>query len=134
MAVERSARELDFLRRNRRSLEAFNLRIVAGTAPEALASEPSPAAVFVGGTGGRLGAVLDLVADRLSSGGVVVANFVGLENLAEALDRLRALGWGPNVTQLQVARGEPLGGLTTFVPQRPVWIVDARRPSGPIGP
>jgi precorrin-6Y C5,15-methyltransferase (decarboxylating) len=104
--------------------------VIAEEAPDCLVDEPPPAAVFLGGSGGRLDDLLDLLAHRLRPGGVFVANFVGLENLARALGRLRALGWPAEVTHVQISQGAPLAGLTTFVPVRPVWIVRAVKPPG----
>src|SRR6185436_15347695 len=129
VAVERSPVQAEYLRENRRRFQAWNLRVVEGTAPEALDSEPPPAALFLGGSGSRLDAILDLAVDRLLPGGCFVANFVGLENLGRTLERLRAEGWGPDVAQVQVSDGRALAGLTTFVPQRPVWVVRGVRPS-----
>lgn len=128
VAVERSPAQLAYLRENRRRFEAWNLRIIPGTAPEVLGDEPAPAAVFLGGSGSHLDAILDLVSNQLLPEGLFVANFVGLENLTLTLERLRARGWAPTVTQFQVSPGQDLVGLTTFVPQRPVWIVRGRRP------
>ncbi len=127
VAIERSPDRLPFLVENRKRFEAWNLRIVAGDAPDALLGEERPAAVFLGGSGGRLGPILDAVADRLVPGGLVVANFVGLENLAESLARFRSLGWKEDVTEVRISPARPLAGLTTFVPIRPVWVVRARR-------
>lgn len=128
VAVERSARELPHLKANRRQFGAWNLRIVEGVAPEALTGEPEPAAVFLGGSGGRLDAILDVVLDRLKPSGRLVANFAGIEHLALALERLRSAGWDPNVAQVQVSRGRPLAGMTSLVAERPIWVVDTVRP------
>jgi precorrin-6Y C5,15-methyltransferase (decarboxylating) len=128
VAVERSPERASYLRANRERLGAYNIRVVEGEAPGCLAGEPTPSAVFLGGSGGRLGPILDLAIARLAAGGVLVANFVGLENLSHALGQLKDTGWSPEVAQVQVSRSEPLAGLTTFVPQRPVWIVRAARP------
>ncbi len=49
VAVERSPTQLEYLQVNRRRFNAWNLRIVPGTAPDAILEEPAPAAVFVGG-------------------------------------------------------------------------------------
>ena len=128
VAVERSPTQAEYLRANRRRFQAWNMRVVEGTAPDALDGEESPAGVFVGGSGGRLDPILDLVTRRLGAGGVLAANFVGVENLARTLERLRAAGWSPDVTHLQVGIGESLAGLTVISPLRPVWVIRAARP------
>jgi precorrin-6Y C5,15-methyltransferase (decarboxylating) len=129
VAIERSEDQLSYLRANRLRLSAFNLRIVVGEAPECLSEEPAPAAVFLGGSGGRLDAILDVCFARIGSGGVLTANFVSLENVTRCLERCRAAGWNPELAQAQVNRAESLGGLTVFAPQRPVWILRAARPT-----
>jgi precorrin-6Y C5,15-methyltransferase (decarboxylating) len=129
VAVEQSAVQGRYLETNRTRFGAYNLRIIAGTAPSALKEEDeNPAGVFVGGTGGVLDAVLDLVLDRLQPRGILVANFVGLENLGRCLDRLRGAGWMPEVSQVSLSHGQDLAGLTVLTPERPVWIVRGVRP------
>jgi precorrin-6Y C5,15-methyltransferase (decarboxylating) len=130
VAVEQSPVQANYLETNRLRFGAYNLRIIAGIAPGALNEEvESPAGVFVGGTGGALDAVLDLVLDQLQTRGILVANFVGLENMGRCLDRLRGAGWSPEVSQVSVSHGQDLAGLTVLRPERPVWIVRAVRPS-----
>ncbi|MHC5541093.1 precorrin-6Y C5,15-methyltransferase (decarboxylating) subunit CbiT, partial [Singulisphaera rosea] len=128
VAVERSPVQVDFLRRNRKKFETWNLRVVEGVAPDALVSEPPPAGIFLGGSGGKLVDILDVVFERLTPRGVFVSNFVGLENLSRTLDRLKSAGWSPEVTQVQISPGRDLAGLTTFTPLRPVWVVRAVKP------
>ncbi len=65
VAVERSPAQVEYLRANRRRFGAWNMRVVHGEAPEALLDEETPAGVFLGGSGGRLDPILDLVRDRL---------------------------------------------------------------------
>jgi precorrin-6Y C5,15-methyltransferase (decarboxylating) len=127
VAVERSPVQGEYLRSNRRRFRAWNLRIIEGTAPDALLDEKTPAGVFLGGSGGRLDPILDLIMERLAPDGVFVANFVGLENLARTLERLRAEGWATELTHVQVGHGEGLAGLTVVSPLRPVWVLRAVR-------
>jgi precorrin-6Y C5,15-methyltransferase (decarboxylating) len=129
VAVERADAQLVYLRANRLRHAAYNLRLLADEAPECLTAEDSPAAVFLGGSGGRLDAILDVCIDRIRPGGAFVATFVGLENLAHTLARLKSANWPTEVTQAQIAPSQPLAGLTTFIPQRPVWLVRALRPT-----
>jgi precorrin-6Y C5,15-methyltransferase (decarboxylating) len=127
-AFERSRTQLAYLHANRRRFGVYNLRIVEGTAPGCLEGEDDPAAVFLGGSGGQLAAILDSVFGRLRPGGTLVANFVALENLGFTLDRLRSAGWPHDVTQVPISRSEDLAGLTALSPLRPVWIVRASPP------
>jgi precorrin-6Y C5,15-methyltransferase (decarboxylating) len=121
-AVERDPAQLEYLRENRRRFGAGNVQVIAGQAPEALRDLPAPDAVFVGGSGGHLRAILDTAMDRLQSGGRIVANFASIEHLTEALTVARGRGWASEVTQLVVSRGAEIAGATRFVALNPVFV------------
>jgi len=129
VGFEQSETQRGFLRENRARLAAHNLRIVAGEAPGCLDGVERRAGVFLGGRGGRLDPILDVVFEQMLPCGKLVANFVGLENLARFSERVRLRGWPFDLTQVQVSHGRPLAGLTTLVPLRPVWVVRATRPA-----
>jgi precorrin-6Y C5,15-methyltransferase (decarboxylating) len=129
VAVERDPARAAFLKRNRERFGAYNIRVVEGTAPEALAAESErPSLVFIGGSGDRLSAILDLAAERMRDGGRLVAAFVTLEHLQAALERLRGGGWRPDITEVHVARSDALAGLTGLKPHRGVFLVSADKP------
>jgi precorrin-6Y C5,15-methyltransferase (decarboxylating) len=129
VAVERDPGRAAFARQNRERFGAYNVRVVEGEAPDALEAEGErPRAVFVGGSGGRLEGILDLTLSRLRQGGTLLAAFVTLEHLAEALQRLRGWRWATDVTEVQVARSDALGGLTGLRPLRGVFLVQAKKP------
>jgi precorrin-6Y C5,15-methyltransferase (decarboxylating) CbiT subunit len=130
VAVERDPARAALLRENRDRFGAYNIRVVEGSAPEALHDETErPRRVFLGGSGGRLAELLDLVAEHLHDGGRLVAAFVTLEHLGTALERVRGWGWPREVTEVHVARGDALAGLTGLKPQRGVFLVRADKPA-----
>lgn len=127
LAVERNPRRAEVLRENRKRFGAFNVRVVEGIAPQALASEPRrPRAIFIGGSGKQLPGILKLAAGKLAPGGRLLATFVTLENLSTMLNWLQARKWQTQITQLQVARSDSLAGLTSLKPERAVYLVNAR--------
>ena len=130
VAVERSEAQAAYLRINRARFGAYNIRVVSGEAPACLDGDGTTAGAFLGGSGGRLDDLLSLLLHRLQPGGTFVANFIALEHLGQTLNRLRGSQWPVELTQVQISRDQPLAGLTTLVPQRPVWVVHAMRPSG----
>jgi precorrin-6B methylase 2 len=128
VAVEADPGRADFARRNRERFEAYSVRVVNGSAPGVLREETArPRAVFVGGSGGELAGILDLAAERMLDGGILVASFVVLENLALLVQRLRDWGWPFDATELHVARSDSLAGLTGLKPLRGVFLVRAQK-------
>ncbi len=127
-AVEREARQLELLRTNLRRHQVANVEVVAGTAPECLEGLPDPAAVFLGGSGGALSALLDTLQRRLAKGGRLVANFATVDNLQEFLRWRAAAGWSGGVSQVSAARAVPIAGSWRLAAENPVFIATARRP------
>ena len=106
VAIEQDAGRAALIARNAAALGVPELRIVPGSAPEALESLPQPDAVFIGGGVGRAG-LLEHVWARLRAGGRLVANVVTAEGEA------RLLQWharhGGALTRIAVSRAEPVG-------------------------
>ena len=125
--IEREDAALALAQENRKKHGAWNLRLVKGEAPEALAALPKPDAVFVGGSGGRLREILDAVhaANPLAR---VCAAAVTLESLQLSHAALRELGYETDVTQLSVSCGKAAGSLTLMLAQNPVFLITGWAP------
>jgi precorrin-6Y C5,15-methyltransferase (decarboxylating) len=129
IAVERDPQRAEVIRRNRERFDAYNIRIIGGPAPDALAGEhDNPRLIFIGGSGTELTRILELAEQRLRIGGRLLANLVSLENLITAYLRFQGKGWRCEITELNVARSETLGGHTSLKPQRGVFILQADKP------
>lgn len=123
-AVEKAPRQLDALRQNVQRFDRTHaVEVVAGAAPEALASLPDPDNVFVGGSGGRLQEILAEARRRLRPGGRVVLNLVTAEHIAEALAWAKVERIGAEMVQIGVARGADILGMTRLQAENPVTIV-----------
>ena len=101
-AVERLPEACAVLEANRRRLGGWNVRPVSGEAPAALAGLPAPDAVFIGGTRGRLGPILD-AALAANPAARICLTAIALETLAAALDACAARGLEAEITQIAAA-------------------------------
>jgi precorrin-6Y C5,15-methyltransferase (decarboxylating) len=106
VAIERDPARAAMIARNAASLGVPGLRIVLGTAPQALDDLPRPDAVFIGGGISEAG-LLQRAWQSLPPGGRLVANVVTAEGEARLLD------WhaqhGGALTRIAVSRAEPIG-------------------------
>lgn len=127
-AVERDPKNLRHIRDNRRQYGTLNVEIVPGAAPEALAGLPAPDAVFIGGSGGRMAAILAHIAGVVSPGCRVVACLVTLNTLTATYDAMRGLGWKPALTQISVAHARPIAEHVRLAPENPVFILSGTTP------
>ena len=81
-AVEKKESALALTARNVEKFGLRNVEIVPGSAPEALSELPAPTHVFIGGSGGKLRPILDIILAKNPAARIVV-NAVTLETVAE---------------------------------------------------
>ena len=106
VAVERDPSRAATIARNAASLGVPALRVVVGSAPEAVHGLASPDAIFVGGGIGAPGLLPALWA-ALRQGGRLVANVVTVEGEARLIEWQSR--YGGVLTRIAVSRAEPAG-------------------------
>ena len=126
-AIEKSEGDAANARANAARFRISNYSLFDGKAPEHLDAWPDPDGVFIGGSGGELGVLIDRILARLKPGGRLVMNFVTLENLATATAALSAANVDWDVVQLQASRSQPILDMHRMAAQNPVWIVTASK-------
>lgn len=126
-AIEKNEGDYAIAQSNHAAFGVSNYTLQHGKAPQGLDAWPDPDAVFIGGSGGELGTLIDLVLKRLKPGGHLVMNFVTLENLATATAHLQAACVLWDVLQLQAARSKPILDMHRMAAENPVWLVCAQR-------
>lgn len=127
-AIEKNREDFDLISKNAERFGTRNLVPVQGIAPGCFREIPEdPDAVFVGGSGGDLGGLLDACLQRLRPGGRLVATFATAENLGACLAWAKSKGLPAESVLLQASRGKPLLEMTRFEGQNPVWIVSVEK-------
>ena len=121
-SLERDPEALKLINLNREKFRAWNMRIIKADAPDGLSGLPAPDAVFIGGSGGKLGAIVDAVF-AANSGARVCISAISLETLSSACGILRRHGCAAEVTQLAVSRARPAGEHNLLVAQNPVFLI-----------
>jgi precorrin-6B C5,15-methyltransferase / cobalt-precorrin-6B C5,C15-methyltransferase len=117
IAIEADTERAPRIVRNAAAFGVPSLEVVQNTAPEALASLPSPDAIFIGGGASDPG-VLDTAIAALRGGGRLVVNVVTLESEALLLARHAALGG--ELIRIALARAGAVGGKSAWRPALPV--------------
>lgn len=102
--IEKKTDEQENIRANIRTFTTYNVRLVAGEAPEALADLPDPDRIFIGGSGKRLEAIIEAAGIRLLAGGRIVINAVLPTTATMALSCLQHLGFQVTSATLAVTR------------------------------
>jgi precorrin-6Y C5,15-methyltransferase (decarboxylating) CbiT subunit len=125
-AVEKDEEQIGNIGAN---IDIFNTRsveIVRGTAPEALQGMPVPDRVFIGGSGGRLREIVDLIRRTMPTG-IVVVNATTIETLSEAVAALETSRFDLQVSEVSVSRSKTVGGKKHMSAMNPVFIITGER-------
>ncbi|MBR3560869.1 MAG: precorrin-6y C5,15-methyltransferase (decarboxylating) subunit CbiE [Oscillospiraceae bacterium] len=121
-AVEHDEEALALITENRRRFGAWNLRVVPGTAPEALRELPAPDAVFIGGSKGNLRGIVD-AALAMNPNARLCMTAISLETLSTALEVFREMD--TEITQIAVSRAKT--NLRLLMANNPVFLLAAKR-------
>lgn len=129
-AIEKNREDFALVETNCERFGVANLTAICEKAPAGLEAWPDPDAVFIGGSGGLMADLLDVVTRRMRPGGRLVINLVTLDNLAETVGYCKALNWPVDYTLVQISRSKPILHLTRYDALNPVTIVTAQKPLG----
>jgi len=125
-AVECEPDACALIRQNREKFRAYNLTLIEGRAPDALAGLPAPDAVFIGGTKGGMESVLDAVYSKNPAARTCIS-VIALETLSAAVAALTARGLTAEVTQIAVSRTKPAGHLHLLMANNPIFLITGER-------
>lgn len=128
-AIECDTEAIAAIKANRQHLHAPNVSVIAGHAPQILHDLPDPNAVFIGGSGGALTAILEVVTERLHPEGHLVVNLTTLEHLTEALVYLQQAAWVLECTMVNIVQTRNILDMTRFAAMNPVFILTAHAPA-----
>ncbi|MEU1502665.1 precorrin-6y C5,15-methyltransferase (decarboxylating) subunit CbiE [Streptomyces sp. NPDC005732] len=125
-AVEKTRDGCDRIRANA-GAHGVEVRVVQGTAPAVLAGLDDPDAVFIGGGGRELPAIVTACARRARR--AVVVAMAALDRVPAARDALDAAGFACDGVLLQSSRLAPLpGNVTRLAATNPVFLLWGVRP------
>jgi precorrin-6Y C5,15-methyltransferase (decarboxylating) len=124
-AIECNSEALAAIHANCRRLDASNVTVIAGRAPQVLHDLPDPDAVFIGGSGGALTAILEVIQARLRPDGHLVVNLATIEHLSEVVEYLRQSAWEWECTMVNIAHTQQILDMTRLAAMNPVFVLTA---------
>lgn len=127
IAVEKNERRYLDLLENVKRFHCARIRPLHGNVSELAGKLPDPDRVFIGGSGGELLRILEIVAARLRSDGVVVQTAVTVESLAAAAAFWQDRSFDLSIVQVQINRSVPIGEALRLEASNPVFVISARR-------
>ena len=123
-SVERDADAVRLIEKNREKFSLDNLFIYEGDAARRAAELPAPDKVFIGGSGGKLREILEII-DTFPRTVQVTVSAVTLETIAEVGEILGNYDPDYDVIQATVGRGRRIGSYHIMDTNNPVMIFTA---------
>jgi precorrin-6Y C5,15-methyltransferase (decarboxylating) len=124
IAVDSDAAATALTARNA-AAHGVSLQSLTGRAPAALAELPDPDAVFVGGGGADLTAILEACCARARR--ALVVTLAVLDRVPAAVAAIGELGWDAEARMVQGSKLRPIPGGLRLAPENPVFVITARR-------
>ncbi len=124
-AFERNPVAVELLGKNKELFNVDNLDIVAGEASEQIQEMPAPDCVFIGGSGGNLCKMLDIIYAKNPECRIVV-NAITVETLIEVVEYYKTrTEYDLEIVNVFAARGKKLGAYNLMMAQNPVYVMTA---------
>ncbi len=126
-AIEKNEEAVSLLKQNKEKFGIANMEITKGTAPEALGELPIPSHVFIGGSGGNMADILNLIFEMNNEARIVI-NCVTAETFAEVMGYIGDHDdIEPDIIQVGVTRFKKVGQYHMADALNPVYIISLQR-------
>ncbi|SJZ37084.1 precorrin-6Y C5,15-methyltransferase (decarboxylating) subunit CbiT [Selenihalanaerobacter shriftii] len=126
-SIERKIEGIDLIEKNINKFKLDNINVISGEAPQALEGLPSANRVIIGGSGGRLAEILEIVDQNLKPEGRIVVNAITLETLLDAKQNLLDLNYELDIVTVNITRTKEVGDYYMLEGQNPVYIIAGER-------
>ena len=126
-AVERKAEAVELIKRNVEKFSVGNVEIICAEAPDGLKNLPELNAAIIGGSGGKLEKILDILCEKLKIGGRIVLNAITIQTAAAGLAYFRAHDIKYDAFQVQITRLKKIRAHDMNQVLNPVWIITGEK-------
>ena len=124
-AFEHNPVAVELIGKNKELFGVTNLEVVAGEALDNIKTMPAPDCVFIGGSGGDLCDMLDIIYTKNPFCRIVI-NAITVETLAEVANYYKEhQDYSLEIVNVFVARSKKLGSYNLMMAQNPVYVMTA---------
>ncbi|WP_029320296.1 bifunctional cobalt-precorrin-7 (C(5))-methyltransferase/cobalt-precorrin-6B (C(15))-methyltransferase [Butyrivibrio sp. AE3004] len=119
--IEKKSEAAELIRENISKAGLFNVTVIEDEAEKALCDMPRPDCVFIGGSGGKLSEIVDILHSK-GDGIRFVVNAVSLETIDEIREIIRKYEADEEAIMLSVSDVRKVGSHHMLAGQNPIWI------------
>jgi len=128
LAVDYDENAIELTKRNIKKFGLSNISVIHGNAKEKILELEEADTIFIGGTGGDTGEIVELSEKKLKSGGRIVIGTILIETLYSVLQVLEKLQFeSVDITQVTISKSRKTSTGTMMLARNPVTIISATR-------
>ena len=125
--IEKDENACNLINKNKEKFNCENLKIIKGLAPNDLNNKKINKA-FIGGTYGKMKEIFDYLDKFLLKEGIVVLNFITIENTYKALDQLKNRRYSDlDISQITISKGKFIKDITMMKTNNTITIIKAKK-------
>ena len=121
-AIEKNPEGCLLVKENMKNLGIHNIEIVEGEAPDKIDEFPAPDKVFIGGSTGKAGEIIDICLQK-NPKAVIVVNAIALETISNTLTLFKERDLETTVQCANVSTAKKLGRYNLMMADNPVYII-----------
>jgi precorrin-6Y C5,15-methyltransferase (decarboxylating) len=127
-AIETNPKAIPAIQKNIERFSTDNIKIIHGTAPEALEQcQETPDSIFIGGSKGNLKDIIEYSNERIAANGNIVVNAIALENIHTAYETMKELNLNPDVKLVSISRGKNIADKLLCIANNPIYIISGKK-------
>lgn len=121
-AVEKQDEAVELIKQNCIKHGAYNVKVIALTAPDCLEQLPPFDKAFIGGSSGRLDKIMAALTSKNPNIRVVI-NAITLETVSEAIAVLKKFDFETKISCINVSNAHAVGGYNMMKAENPIYII-----------
>jgi precorrin-6Y C5,15-methyltransferase (decarboxylating) len=126
IAIEKNGDRIENINANRTKFNTPNVEIVTGEAPDALKNLPAPDRVFIGGSGGNMNVIMNVVTEQMNAG-IVVINAATIDTLNDAVSCLEKNRFDIEISEVSVSRSKMINRKRHMSALNPIFIITGEK-------
>lgn len=127
IALEQKNEAIDLISKNIRKHNLTNITLLQTSAPEGMNNLENICKYFIGGSGGNLEQILDLISQKAPEGSIVVITAITIDTMYEACHYFRQHSFEVELIQVSVNKTKAEKQTNMLLAANPIFIVTAKK-------
>ncbi|MGQ7869974.1 precorrin-6Y C5,15-methyltransferase (decarboxylating) subunit CbiT [Sunxiuqinia sp. sy24] len=127
IALERKPEAVELIKLNAEKHGVVNLEIIETEAPLGMEKLETINKYFIGGSGGQLEQILDLVDRKAPADSIIVLTAIVIDTMLRAYNYFKSKGWSFELSQIAISKVDTQSAVAMLKAQNPIFLFTATK-------